>query len=338
MKSRSVTVKSGVPQGTVLGPLLFSLYINDIGNNINSTIRLFADDCLLYKTIANSDDPKELQNDLNQLVEWADKWQMRFNPSKCYHLQISRSKKSFAHHYEMMGTILEKVKSQKYLGVEISENLSWKKHIKNSSSKANKVLNFVRRNLNDDCPASIKEKAFNTMVRPHLEYAATVWDPYQQNEIAELEKIQRKGIRFVEGKYRSTDSPTEMMRNRRWSSLHVRRFVTRQTMLYKIVRESTAVKIPRYFQQPTVETRGAHAFVYTNIRPHTDGYKYSFFPRSIRCWNLLPNKVIDTQSVDGFKNALWREINEGKITVASPRDRDRAIQLSRSNKAPIILY
>ena len=109
-------------------------------------------------------------------------------------------------------------------------------------------------------------------------------------------------------------------------------------MLYKIVRESTAVKIPRYFQQPTVETRGAHAFVYTNIRPHTDGYKYSFFPRSIRCWNLLPNKVIDTQSVDGFKNALWREINEGKITVASPRDRDRAIQLSRSNKAPIILY
>ena len=109
-------------------------------------------------------------------------------------------------------------------------------------------------------------------------------------------------------------------------------------MPYKIVRGFTAIKIPRYFQQPTIETRGAHAFVYTNIRPHTDGYKYSFFPRSIRCWNLLPNRVIDTQSVDGFKNALWREINEGKITVATPRDRDRAIQLSRTNRAPIILY
>ena len=124
IKSNSVVVKSGVPQSTVLGPLLFLLYINDIGEETSSTKRLYADDCLLYRKIKTGEDRKMLQEDLDKFVRWADKCQMCFNPAKYYHLQISRSKKQSLHHYEMMGTRLESVKSQTYLGVEITENLS----------------------------------------------------------------------------------------------------------------------------------------------------------------------------------------------------------------------
>ena len=148
------------------------------------------------------------------------------------------------------------------------------------------------------------------MVRPHLEYAVAVWDPHQQ------------------GKYKQTDSPTEMMENRQWHGLHERRFVARQSILYKSVRVKIAVQIPEYFVKPTVETRGAHVYTYTNIRPYSDCYKYSFFPCSIRCWNLLPSNIITSPTVETFKNTLWRDIKEGKIIVATPRDRDRPIQLS----------
>ncbi len=81
--STTVHVDSGVPQGTVLGPLMFLLFINDIGDNINSTIKLFADDCLLFRTIKSIEDTEQLQKDLNELDNWSHQWQMKFNAKKC---------------------------------------------------------------------------------------------------------------------------------------------------------------------------------------------------------------------------------------------------------------
>jgi hypothetical protein len=91
-KSRSVKVKSGVPQGTVLGPLMFLLYINDIGENIGSSVRLFADDSLVYMAVSSRNDCQRLQDDLTTMVNWSKKWQMTFNPSKCYTLRITKGK------------------------------------------------------------------------------------------------------------------------------------------------------------------------------------------------------------------------------------------------------
>ncbi len=180
--SRPVPVKSGVPQGTVLGPLLFLLYINDIGDNLQPSthIQLFADDCLSYCTIANISDATSLQADLDQLMAWADKWQMTFSTSKCSTLRVST----------MMNTKLAEIKHHPYLGVELSNDLSWGMHINNTVVKAIRVLNFLKRNLYD-CPRNIKESAYTAYVRPVVGYASDVWDPHQQCDIYNLEQVQR---------------------------------------------------------------------------------------------------------------------------------------------------
>ncbi|XP_014679418.1 PREDICTED: RNA-directed DNA polymerase from mobile element jockey-like, partial [Priapulus caudatus] len=146
-KSRKVPVKSGVPQGTVLGPLLFLVFINDICNGIDSTLRLFADDCLIYKPIRSGADTELLQKDIDKLVQWSKNWQMSFNPKKCTTLTISRKQTPIKQTYTIMGTKLKKEEHQLYLGVELTDDLSWSTHISRSKGKANRALNFIRRNL-----------------------------------------------------------------------------------------------------------------------------------------------------------------------------------------------
>ena len=138
-KSRHVDVGSGVPQGTVLGPLLFLCHINDIPDKVQSHIHLFADDCLLYRPIKSSKDHQTLQEDLNNLQVWASDWRMKFNAKKCY-LLSSRNKSS--HFYTIGSQILQQVKDNPYLGVTFSDDLTWKSHITNITKKANSTLGF----------------------------------------------------------------------------------------------------------------------------------------------------------------------------------------------------
>ena len=119
--SEEAPVLSGVPQGTVLGPLLFLCHINDLPDSVSSTVRLFADDCLMYRNISNFNDHIKLQEDLNSLETWADKWGMRFNAEKCYTLQ-TRTKSSFM--YSLCGTFLKPVKETTYLGINISSRVT----------------------------------------------------------------------------------------------------------------------------------------------------------------------------------------------------------------------
>ena len=92
VKSDWAPVLSGVPQGTVLGPLLFSLYINDISSDIESAIKIFADDCVCYREIKDEEDTMKLQSDIDRLGSWAKKWGMRFQPVKCNMMQLTRKR------------------------------------------------------------------------------------------------------------------------------------------------------------------------------------------------------------------------------------------------------
>ena len=129
ISSNKSEVASGVPQGTVLGPLLFLVYINDLPQDILSRIRLFADDCILYRKIKNQADSIILQNDINTLVKWEKDWQMSFNASKCYTMRITHKLKFVNSSYFMGTTKLEEVKHHPYLGVELSSDLKWSTHI-----------------------------------------------------------------------------------------------------------------------------------------------------------------------------------------------------------------
>ena len=173
--SSSRPVPSGVPQGLVLGPVL--LYINDITEHIQSTMHLFADDSIIYREIKNICDHALLQQDLISLCEWAETWQLNFNISKCYHLGVTNKVVPFSYNYLMNNVVTAKSASTKYLGVTISHNLNWNQHCDNICNKANSMLGLLRRVLSD-CSLDVKSKAYTTLVRPQLEYACSVWNPY----------------------------------------------------------------------------------------------------------------------------------------------------------------
>ena len=127
--------------GTVLGPLLFSLYINDITSDIESEIRLLADDCVCYREIKNEEDTEKLQRDIDRLGCWARKWGTRFQPVKCNMMQLTRKQIKKIHaSYTLEGTDLENVESIKYLGVTITNDMRWNTHVSNVRTKANRTL------------------------------------------------------------------------------------------------------------------------------------------------------------------------------------------------------
>ena len=155
----------------------FSIYINDLPEYVsNSTVRLFADDTLLYLTIHNSSDCTKLQDDLNNLQKWESDWQMSFHPEKCEVIHITTKKYPIINKCTLHSHTLLSVPQIKYLGFQISQDLKWNSHINFISSKANQSLGFLKRNLKINSQ-TIKEKAYKSIVRPKLEYCSTVWDP-----------------------------------------------------------------------------------------------------------------------------------------------------------------
>ena len=220
--SDSVPVVSGVPQGSVLGPLLFLLFINDLPDKIISKTRLFADDCIVYRPIYDKNDCAVLQQDLDALAEWESKWGMEFHPQKCSVLRVSRSRSPIIHSYKLKGHILITENTTKYLGVDLQTTLSWKTHIDRISKKANSMLGFLRRNLRS-CSEDTKANAYFSMVRSNLEYCSSVWNPHQKDQIRKLEMIQRRAARYTTNRYRNTSSVSSMLDHLQWESLESRR-------------------------------------------------------------------------------------------------------------------
>ena len=146
-RSAEAPLKSGVPQGSVLGPLLFLLYINDLPQDIQSQVRLFADDTAVYLTVTSLEDANTLQTDLDTQQEWERTWDMAFNPGKCHVLHVTRSMQPLQSNYTLHDQVLESVDSAKYLGINISEDLVGNTHIQEITGKANRTLGFVKRNF-----------------------------------------------------------------------------------------------------------------------------------------------------------------------------------------------
>ena len=229
--STYVAVESGVPQGSVLGPSLFLLLINDLPGDLTCTSRLFADDTACHSKIITSQDHDHLQEDLDKLALWEHRWKMSFNPAKCSVMHMSRRQSIYMPAYYLHGQRLENATHTKYLGVTMSNNMKWNEHIKNTSSKANKTLGFLKRNLKTSSKYA-KLTAYKALVRPILEYASPVWDPYTNEGINEIEKVQRRAARWITNKH---DSNMEMdMQILGLPSLENRRNRARLSAFYKL--------------------------------------------------------------------------------------------------------
>ena len=296
-------VLSGTPQGTVLGPHLFLLHINDIHHQVSSTTRLFADDCLVYREINSAEDEAALQSDLNTMVNWSKTWGMHFNPTKCKAMRVSRKRTPGKTNYNILGVDLEETVETQYLGIFIHKDIRWNKQTQHASAKATRTLNFVKRNFHH-CSPSVKEKLYKTLIRPHLEYASAAWDPFTAKNILALESVQRRAARFVTNTYGRDTSVTQILNNLKWTPLEDRREAHRLTCLYKILHGQLDIGNDNEIRyKPTRERRG-HANQLIVNAASTDAYRYSFFPRSIRSWNGLAPSTISQDDPIKFKQAL----------------------------------
>ena len=196
--SDPVPVLSGVPQGLVLGLVKFLIFINDLPDNIRSSVCLFADDCVLYRNIHSLQDCLILQEDLTSLGQWEAHWQMKFNVAKCHSMRMTwhQHHKQILFDNSLHNQTLENVQSAKYLGISITDNMDWGQHVSEISSKATKTLGILHRNL-AFAPRRPKEVACKTLVRPKLEYAAPIWSPPSKLQINQIEKVQRTSARWT---------------------------------------------------------------------------------------------------------------------------------------------
>lgn len=298
--SKWASVDSGVPQGTVLGPLLFNTYINDLPDHLHSTVRLFADDCVLYRNIRSTHDSDLLQSDLNSIASWTSTWQMKFNVEKCYVLRIPASRSPVVTNYSLDNTVLKDTASHTYLGVDIQQDLKWNNHVSRITLAANKTLGFARRNLNA-CTKEIKSEVYKTLIRPSLEYCSAVWDPHTKELTQKLDKVQRRAARMVHNNYNWDHSASALVKNLEWTDLATRREINRLNIFHKAIGGHLAIPVHSYLQPAQRRTRRSNANSYIEHRTRRDCYKFSFIPRTTRDWNNLPPEITSIASPDSFQ-------------------------------------
>ena len=193
-------VKSGVPQGSLLGPILFLIYVNDMPDEVkNSHIAMFADDSKCYKCITSETDCAVLQEDLNALSVWANLNELEFQPRKCENLRISRKRISFNRTYRINHNVeIKRVDSHKDLGVIVTGNLLWNSHVDSISAKANRMLGFLKRNCSKEISSNSLKVLYLALVRSHLGYCSQIWAPQSViRNILLVESVQRRATKFI---------------------------------------------------------------------------------------------------------------------------------------------
>jgi hypothetical protein len=197
-QSEWANVKSGVPQGSVLGPLLFVLYINDMPKSVRFGLcKLFADDSKIIGTVRNMREQISLQCDLDNVVKWAMKWDMRLNYKKCKVMHVGKNNPRYD--YSMCDEIgnryvLEVTKCERDLGVYVSDNLTWDRHVESVSNKATSMLSWFAKAF-ETRDVAVWRRLYTTYIRPHVEYAVQAWRPFRQKDIETLERVQRKATK-----------------------------------------------------------------------------------------------------------------------------------------------
>ena len=241
---------------------------------------------------------------LDNIYRWAETWGMEYNPTKCNTMTIKRGRTKLNHIYSLNGHPLLEVQEAKYLGITLSNNLKWTSHIQNTVTKANRTLGFLHRNLRS-CPKKLKATAYITLIQPLLEYSCAAWDPYLKGDIQALEKIQRRGARFVLNQNkRDYTSISTAIKDLNWPELGERRRQQRLTMMFKVMNGLVAIPANVYVSRSTSRTRSTNSVRLDQLRVHTDIYKYSFFPRTIVDWNSLTDNIVTSPTLVTFKNRL----------------------------------
>lgn len=301
--SSSADVTSGIPQGSVLGPTLFILFINDLPPSVQSEMKLFADDTKLYRTIRTSQDSEQLQADLDTATKWSKEWQLPFNKSKCKTVNYGR--KNPRHKYLMEGEHgklqIESVKEEKDLGVLFQENLTFSAHAANAAKRANIKLGMIKRSFR-----GFRKKGFlrtyKSIIRPTLEYCNQVWHPMYKKDEDMLEKVQQRATRLV-AEIRHLEY-SERLRVLQLPTLAYRRQRADLIQIFKILKGFDNIDASQFFKLAENSSTRGHSLKIYKQRCHTQLRLMAFSMRSIKNWNALPDEIVRASSVNQFKNAL----------------------------------
>ena len=312
--SKSKPVLSGIPQGSVLGPLLFIIYINDLPSVCQDfcNIFLFADDAKLYKCITNQLDADTLNMCFKNLLAWSDNWLMKLNISKCNVLSLQSNKNNIAvfNYISSDSVTLGRVDNIKDLGVTMSSNLSFKEHIHEKINTAYRLLGIIRRNFSGvDVFTFIT--LYKSFVRSHLEYANSAWNPCSMVLIRDIEKVQKRATKHVL-------SCKHMAYKQRLEYLHLptlkyRRLRGDMIEVYKIMHELYEPAIvPLLKRNLDIRTRGNSLKLLVE-RCNTDIGRFSFCHRVVKCWNMLPDSVVNSASLNNFKANIDKHFKDHDI-------------------------
>ena len=197
-KSNSLSITSGVPQGSILGPALFLLYVNDLPSSVStSQVAMFADDTKLFREIQTTNDAEQLQDDINNLETWSTTSGLPFNETKCKAQTITRKLKPITGKYTMKDCQRTSTKNERDLGVWISTDLKWSIQVNQQCARANKELSYIRRNTRTIHNTTTRRTIYLALVRSHLGYATQVWSPQPIELLMKLERPQRRATKYI---------------------------------------------------------------------------------------------------------------------------------------------
>lgn len=305
-----IFMHAGVPQGSILGPLLFLLYINDIVIDIGSNIRLFADDTTVFIVVEDPVTAADCINtDLARISQWAAMWLVTFNPQKTESMLVSRKMNRAQHPPLFMQNVqITEVDSHKHLGIVFSRDCSWHKHINYISEKAWTRINIMRK-LKFQLDRKSLETIYIVFIRPLLEYGDVIWDNCTQYEKRELDKIQNEAARIATGATKLV-SLNALYTEIGWESLEQRRMNHRLTLFYKMKHNIAPQYLASLVPEPVSNISSYNLRNSNNLRginARTNQYQHSFLPKTAKDWNNLPFEMQQCTSVNSFKYNITKD-------------------------------
>ena len=331
-KSAYRTVTSGVPQGSILGPLLFVLFINDMNEVVHpdTSLLLYADDTKIYREIKDHNDHLILQNDINALHRWSQLNKMTFHPQKCKVLPVTLKTHSdwqlalpFLERfpYCLNGVCLDYVEFEKDLGVLVSSKLSWTKQCESLRSKASSRLGLLRRTCHFVKNVKQKRALYLALVRSQFEHCSVVWSPTSDAGFSLLESIQRRSVRWILSEPKldfEYDSLTYLNKLKRLDILPLESKMAHAdvSLFHRILYQTVEIKLPHYLKQVSQEAlsrlRSDHrdsTYVVCEVDERLDVLSKSYFNRTYLFWNSLPSELRELEDYDQFqvrlKEHLW---------------------------------
>ena len=289
-------VMSGIPQGSVLGPMLFVVFINDLPQCISSFCKMFADDAKIYKGIEMVENT--IQQDLDEMFAWSQKWQLPFNQTKCKSMHLGKNNPKTK--YMMSEHMLCESNEEKDLGVIIDNTLKFHIQTATSIKKANSILGLVKKSF------AVLNKTtlpllYKSMIRPHLEYGNVIWGPHYKGDQKSIEKVQKRATKLVPS---LKDLPyNERLRVLNLPSLSHRRRRGDMIETYKILSGKVNVDKDIFFRMNSNNTRG-HNLKLSKLASNKVVRSTSFSRRVIDDWNSLPSNVVNALTINNFKAKL----------------------------------